>query len=162
VFKEEEKRMSYSGYTCGRVNDEKAKSDMLWHKVIAYSGELIEVLRLDEYDLQVLKKGDGRQSAIIFPTLDDCIVAYEFLAVVIDGEKFVLFCRDVCGAPYGAPWVNLIMAACTSNGAINAMAGEGARCINALSDEWHKKLIRLLEKQSTAPMWMPDEFKRYW
>ena len=151
------------------MNIGRGRLDILAFGLKCYSGtvpsrELAAVLHLDGHDLHVLEQGDGRRPDSIFPTLAESAEAYGFLNVLVDGEEFALFCKHVCGRPYGADWVNLVMAVCTSNEGMSVSTGGGTTRISVLPDEWHQKLVRYLgdDKSPEAPSWLPDELKGRW
>lgn len=143
------KKAGYRKLVQDRIDDTSAADQALWAQVCCASSDYIHALGIDRDDLAALHRTQDRVGGL-YPTVADKGES-GFVVVPVGGEQFALTIQNVCGAPYGDSWANLVRAVCVTDADLNVSTGYGTTTITAVPPEWHDGIVRELRTGSPEP-----------
>jgi len=130
---------TYADKVRRQIDSHRTRELQLWKSFQRNSQDYEKALSLSDSDLVTLERKQARPVSML-PDLRD-FVGSSFLNVDIDGKKFVLIARCVCGGAYGGSWLRCIMAFCVSDLSLNEIAGAGTTMISILGRADHQQLL---------------------
>ncbi|MDB4977994.1 MAG: hypothetical protein JWM56_180 [Candidatus Peribacteria bacterium] len=133
-----------------RIAGIEAKKEKMWNIAERHSTQYSKVLDLSAEEMKLL--AEEREPESLRPDTEE-LASQGFVQVPVDGEWISLVAQHVCGLHYDNKWREMIFAICSSEPSLNTSIGKGTTLLSVLPEQWHRKLMEVLESPNRPEDW---------